>query len=179
MSTVTNIENLQITLNKWREQGQTIAFVPTMGGLHQGHLSLIDLAKKNADKVVVSVFVNPTQFAAHEDLDTYPQTLEADLKHLHEAGVDAIFTPSIEDIYPNGLEQTIDVGEIGQILCGKTRPHFLMGLHKWCSDYLKLLSQMWQCLGEKITSSCKLLSNLLQVLRLFLEILCVRMMGWQ
>ncbi len=122
-------QNTQITklINDWRVQEKTVAFVPTMGGLHQGHLSLIEIAKQKADKVVVSIFVNPTQFGKNEDLDSYPRTLNVDLAVL-ESNVDAVFIPNVKQIYPNGISKHIDVGKIGRILCGKTRPHFFNGV---------------------------------------------------
>ncbi len=122
-------QNTQITklVNDWHAQGKAVAFVPTMGGLHQGHLSLIDIAKQKADKVVVSIFVNPTQFSKNEDLDSYPRTLNADLAAL-SANVDGVFIPDVKQIYPNDINKHIDVGTIGQILCGKTRPHFFNGV---------------------------------------------------
>lgn len=122
-------QNTQITklVNDWHTQGKTVAFVPTMGGLHQGHLSLIDIAKQKADKVIVSIFVNPAQFGKNEDLDSYPRTLNADLTVL-EVNVDGVFIPDVKQIYPKGISKHIDVGKIGQILCGKTRPHFFNGV---------------------------------------------------
>ncbi len=122
-------QNIQITelVNDWHEQEKTIAFIPTMGGLHQGHLSLINIAKQKADKVVVSIFVNPAQFDKNEDLDRYPRSLNADLVELEE-NVDSVFIPDVKQIYPNGISKYIDVGMIGRILCGKTRPHFFNGM---------------------------------------------------
>lgn len=114
-------------MQKWQKKGKTIAFVATMGGLHEGHLSLVKLAQQKADRVVVSIFVNPMQFAAHEDFEDYPRILDSDLSLLKDLQVDCVFTPDTKTIYPNGLASTVDVGEIGQILCGKTRPHFFNG----------------------------------------------------
>ncbi len=128
MKIFNTIPELQTTLNHWRDKGEKIAFVPTMGGLHQGHLSLIEIAKQKADRVVVSVFVNPTQFAEREDFGTYPRTMEEDLALLEAQGVDCVFTPSAEAIYPDGMTLDVDVGAIGQILCGQTRPHFFNGV---------------------------------------------------
>ncbi|WXU00804.1 MAG: Pantothenate synthetase [Catillopecten margaritatus gill symbiont] len=128
MKNFDTIPVLQTTLNHWKNKGEKIAFVPTMGGLHQGHLSLIEIAKANADRVVVSIFVNPTQFAENEDFGDYPRTLERDLSLLEGLQVDCIFIPDAEMIYPDGLSSSVDVGEVGQILCGKTRPHFFNGV---------------------------------------------------
>ncbi|CAC9537314.1 Pantoate--beta-alanine ligase (EC 6.3.2.1) [uncultured Gammaproteobacteria bacterium] len=128
MQVFNTITNLQSTLDDWRSKDQSIAFVPTMGGLHAGHLSLVTQASQAADKVVVSIFVNPAQFGEGEDFGDYPRTLEGDLSLLKELQVDCAFTPSIETIYPNGVHFGVEVGEIGQILCGKTRPHFFTGV---------------------------------------------------
>jgi len=115
-------------MKKWTEKAGSIAFVPTMGGLHQGHLSLIKLAKESADRAVVSVFVNPTQFAENEDFGGYPRTMDADLVLLEGVGVDCVFVPDVEMIYPDGVGVVVDVGGVGQILCGLTRPHFFNGV---------------------------------------------------
>lgn len=128
MQVYNTIAELQLVLNNWRDKCDKVAFVPTMGGLHQGHLSLIDLAKKNAGIVVASIFINPTQFAQHEDFDIYPRMIESDLALLKAKGVDCVFTPDADMIYPNGIKQDVEVGEVGQILCGKTRPHFFNGV---------------------------------------------------
>ena len=125
MKTYTTIQSLQSAIDSWRSQGQRIAFVPTMGGLHGGHLSLVELAKQKTDKVVVSVFVNPTQFGKNEDFDQYPNTLEQDIALLEQHQIDGLYTPSIEQVYPQGLDGGIKAGELGDILCGASRPgHF-------------------------------------------------------
>ncbi|CAB9539759.1 Pantoate--beta-alanine ligase (EC [Bathymodiolus brooksi thiotrophic gill symbiont] len=120
------------TMEKWRDKGEKVAFVPTMGGLHQGHLSLIDLARGSADRVVVSIFVNPMQFGENEDFADYPRTLDRDLKLLEKCQVDCVFVPDAEMIYPDnvvftraGLEEKRYLFET---LCGKTRPHFFYGV---------------------------------------------------
>lgn len=125
MQVFSTITALQTTLDDWQDKGNKIAFVPTMGGLHAGHLALVELAKQKADKVVVSVFVNPTQFGENEDFDQYPNTLEQDTTLLEQHQVDGLFTPSVEQIYPQGLDSDIKVAELGDILCGDSRPgHF-------------------------------------------------------
>ncbi len=125
MQVFSTITALQATLNDWRDKGNKIAFVPTMGGLHAGHLALVELAKQKADKVVVSVFVNPTQFGENEDFDQYPNTLDQDTALLEQHQVDGVFTPSVDQIYPQGLDSDIKVAELGDILCGDSRPgHF-------------------------------------------------------
>jgi pantoate--beta-alanine ligase len=121
--------DLREDIKALREQGKKIGFIPTMGALHKGHLSLIETAKKHADVIVVSIFVNPTQFAAHEDLSTYPRDEEADLKKLEEMNIELVYLPSVEDLYPDGDKIDVRVPtELADILCGKSRPQFFHGI---------------------------------------------------
>lgn len=124
-TTYNSIKSLREALKPLRAN-KTIALVPTMGNLHQGHISLVKLAKQHADIVVVSIFVNPTQFGAGEDLDSYPRTLEADTEKLKAAEADYIFAPTVEEMYPVMPPPTqVLAGNISQMLCGKSRPtHF-------------------------------------------------------
>ena len=108
-----------------RARGRTIAFVPTMGALHAGHLSLVDRARKHADAVVVSIFVNPTQFGPTEDFSRYPRDFRGDLKKLRGAGVDVLFAPDAQAMYPSGFATTVHVAGVTETLCGPFRPgHF-------------------------------------------------------
>lgn len=109
----------------WREAGRRVGFVPTMGALHAGHLSLIEAARAACDRVVVSVFVNPKQFGPNEDFDRYPRTLDADLSLAEGAGADAAFTPAVAEMYPDGFATTVSVAGLTEGLCGASRPgHF-------------------------------------------------------
>lgn len=126
MKILHQISHLQTTIAEHKEQGKSIALVPTMGNLHEGHLQLVKIAKQHADVVVVSIFVNPTQFAAGEDFDSYPRTLQADCQQLSTVNADMVFAPSVDEMYPV-YPPNVQVlsGEITQILCGKSRPtHF-------------------------------------------------------
>src|SRR3990167_2442266 len=108
-----------------------IGFVPTMGALHEGHLSLIRAAQRDCKRVVVSIFVNPTQFEPHEDFEVYPRDLEGDRALLKEMGVTEVWLPSIREIYPEGVEQVVRIfppDSLIQILCGKDRPHHFSGV---------------------------------------------------
>ena len=116
---------LQEQCLQWKSQGLEVGFVPTMGALHEGHISLVEAARQSCDKVVVSIFVNPLQFGPSEDLDAYPRTLEADSERLARVGVDALFLPDVETVYPEGHETRVSVSGISQGLCGGSRPgHF-------------------------------------------------------
>ncbi|MEK6745435.1 MAG: pantoate--beta-alanine ligase [Pseudomonadota bacterium] len=125
MKIINDFETLQQSLLELAQSGKKVALVPTMGALHTGHGSLITTALESADIVVVSIFVNPTQFAPTEDLDKYPRTLDADAELAKTLGASIIYAPSVEDMYPEGFTTTISAGKISTILCGKFRPgHF-------------------------------------------------------
>lgn len=128
MQRLTSLSALDAFIVSAKSQGKTIGFAPTMGALHDGHLSLMNLARKNADVVVASIYVNPAQFAPHEDFDQYPRQMENDCAMLENIGVDAVYLPSKADIYPQGIDEHFSVGEIGQILEGQPRPHFFNGV---------------------------------------------------
>lgn len=122
---IKNIKDLHTVIKTWRDQKQTIGLVPTMGALHRGHLSLVSKMLDNADKVIATIFINPKQFGAGEDLDRYPHNPEADSKLLAETGADAVFIPDMQDIYPEGFSTNISVSGVSDGLCGATRPgHF-------------------------------------------------------
>ncbi|MBI4725535.1 MAG: pantoate--beta-alanine ligase [Rhodomicrobium sp.] len=119
---------LRQTVQQWRRRGHKIALVPTMGGLHEGHLSLVRLAKKHAGRVVVSVFVNPTQFAPHEDYGNYPRNEERDWHKLQSVQADAMYAPDVHEIYPEDFATRVEVAGITQTLEGISRPHFFSGV---------------------------------------------------
>lgn len=110
---------------KTRDEGQTISYVPTMGALHEGHMSLVKAGFEKSDVVIVSIFVNPTQFGPNEDLDSYPRVLDKDSEICAQNGVAAIYTPSVEEMYPEGFSTKISVAGVSEGLCGAARPgHF-------------------------------------------------------
>src|SRR4051812_30400500 len=135
---------------RWRDEGETVALVPTMGALHAGHLALVRLARRRADRVVVSIFVNPAQFAPNEDFSSYPRTWDADVAALSELSVDAIWAPNVATMYPEGFATKI--APRGPALAGledKFRPHFFGGV---CIVVAKLLLQVapdFATFGEK------------------------------
>src|SRR4051812_44716799 len=123
-----SVRELRECLAAARHTGKRIGLVPTMGALHEGHLSLVDAARRECDFVVVTIFVNPTQFAPGEDFSRYPRNLEADLGKLHDRGAHLAFTPATSEIYPHGFSTSVDVGRIAEPLEGKFRPGHFRGV---------------------------------------------------
>lgn len=122
---VRTVRDLRARVRQWRHDGETIALVPTMGALHAGHVSLVELAAKQADRVIATIFVNPKQFAPGEDLARYPRQEAADLELLEKAGTSLLFAPGVEEIYPPGFATMVHVAGISEDLCGAARPtHF-------------------------------------------------------
>jgi pantoate--beta-alanine ligase len=130
IKTISTIPELRAQISEWRSNKQSIALVPTMGNLHAGHLSLVEQALSVAERVVVSIFVNPLQFGVGEDYQTYPRTFEADCEKLEQIGTDLLFTPSVTDIYPAGMEATsyVTVPGLSNVLCGASRPGHFRGV---------------------------------------------------
>ena len=125
---VSSISKMKEVSESFRKQNLTIGFVPTMGCLHQGHLKLIKRSLESCDQTVVSIFVNPTQFGPNEDLDSYPRQLESDIEKLEASGVDILFHPTKEEMYPAGYKTYVQVQNISEHLCGKSRPGFFKGV---------------------------------------------------
>ena len=137
---------------KWKRDGQTIALVPTMGNLHQGHIALVTKAKALADRVVTSIFVNPTQFGAGEDLEAYPRTPDADFEALEQAQCDLVFTPTVDSIYPNGLSSAFMLHapeELASVLEGEFRPGHFDGVVTVVSRLFILVDPDVAVFGEK------------------------------
>ncbi|MFD6350479.1 pantoate--beta-alanine ligase [Nocardia tengchongensis] len=132
-----------------RSVGRRVALVPTMGALHEGHLELVRLAKVTNTTVIVSIFVNPLQFGANEDLDKYPRTLDADVELLRGEGVELVFAPSAQDMYPFGPRTTVQAGPYGDILEGATRPGHFSGVLTVVSKLLNICQPHEAFFGEK------------------------------
>ena len=125
MDTVNTKKELRLLLDSFRKQGKRIGFVPTMGALHQGHLSLMSRSVQENDVTVVSIYVNPTQFNNKNDLENYPRDLENDLKMIEDLGISIVFTPTDEEMYPRPDKRVFDFQEMGTVMEGKFRPgHF-------------------------------------------------------
>ena len=146
---VRSVAALRETVSDWRRQGFTVGFVPTMGALHDGHLTLVREAGQRADRVVGSVFVNPTQFAAHEDLGTYPRQEARDAELLAGAGCDLLFAPTVEEMYPQDATTTISVGGPAEGLEGDFRPQMFGGVALVVAKLLNQVQADVAVFGEK------------------------------
>lgn len=164
MIVVSSKSELRQQIKAWKQAGETIAFVPTMGNLHSGHISLVTEAKKHASKIVVSIFVNPMQFNNPDDLTNYPRTLEEDSEQLISEGVDMLFTPTPEIMYPKGLDaQTfVEVPNISDVFCGASRPGHFRGVATIVNKLFNLVTPDVACFGSKDYQQ-------LQVIRLMVE----------
>jgi len=151
MDVISTAEALRAKLSDWRAAGDHIALVPTMGNLHEGHLSLVSIAREHAERVVVSIFVNPTQFAADEDFDDYPRTLERDKRRLKRAKADLIFAPDIDTMYPFGIDNatSVSVPVITRELCGSFRPGHFDGVTTVVSRLFSLVQPDVAVFGQK------------------------------
>ncbi|MGE3714565.1 MAG: pantoate--beta-alanine ligase [Alphaproteobacteria bacterium] len=144
-----DISTLQKHLMVLAAENKRVALVPTMGALHAGHVTLIEVAKQMADAVVVSIFVNPTQFGHNEDFDKYPRMLDADINVAHDAGAALVYAPSVADMYPEGFSTSVSAGELGNILCGTSRPGHFDGVATVVMKLLLRVLPQTAVFGEK------------------------------
>ena len=164
---------------QWQVSSQRIAFVPTMGNLHEGHFSLVKLAQQHADKVVVSIFVNPLQFGPNEDFDRYPRTLQADVKTLSKLGVDVVFAPSVDEVYPErGAESSGSEGflvlpppKLTNILCGESRPGHFTGVATIVLKLFNMIQPQLAVFGEKDYQQLAIIKAMVEALNLPIQII--------
>lgn len=149
MKQINHSQNMQACARESCRNGKTIALVPTMGFLHEGHLELMRRARKKADLVVVSIFVNPIQFGPNEDLDRYPRDLEGDLDKCRSVGVDVVFTPTPAELYPDHFQTSVAVSDITKVLCGASRPNHFQGVTTVVSKLFNLVLPDFAFFGEK------------------------------
>jgi pantoate--beta-alanine ligase len=162
-------------MREWRASlapNQRVGFAPTMGNLHAGHIELVNVAKQRSDVVVASIFVNPMQFGGNEDLDAYPRTLEEDLAKLEAAGAVAVFTPTTNDIYPDGVSQhtAVDVPGLTDVLCGASRPGHFRGVTTVVSKLLGIVRPHIAVFGAKDLQQVLVIKKMVRDLSIATEI---------
>ena len=167
---VRTVGDLRARIAKWRKAGERIALVPTMGALHQGHLSLAALAKKQADRAVVSIFVNPIQFGPREDFNLYPRDEAGDLQKLAGAGADLVFAPDPGEMYPPGFSTRVNVGDLTEDLCGAARPNHFDGVATVVTKLLLQCAPDIAIFGEKDYQQLLVIKLLVRDLNIPVEI---------
>jgi len=175
MKIIENISDLRQTVTAWRQQGLTVGFVPTMGNLHAGHISLVAEAHKHADKVVASIFINPMQFGKNEDIDSYPRSMQADQQKLSTANADLLFIPTAKIIYPKGLNQQtyVDVPNISQGYCGESRPGHFRGVSTVVCKLFNLVQPDVACFGLKDYQQVQVIETMVNDLSMPIKIIAV------
>lgn len=168
---VRTVSDLRAQVSAWRRAGARIGFVPTMGALHDGHLSLVRLARTRADHVVASVFVNPTQFGPHEDFEAYPRDEARDAALLSEAGCDLLYAPSVAEMYPAGASTTVTVAGVSEPLDGQARPGHFAGVATVVTKLLNQCAPDVAVFGEKDFQQLQVIRRLTRDLDLPVEIL--------
>lgn len=149
LAVVTSAAQMSDIVAGWKSQGESVAFVPTMGSLHEGHGALMQRASELADRVVVSIFVNPLQFGKGEDFDSYPRDREADEAFLRNSAVDVLFVPSVDEIYPSGQETTVSAGPVGDSFEGEARPGHFDGVLTVVKRLFAIVSPDFALFGRK------------------------------
>ena len=171
MEIIKSVSEMQQWVASVRGADETISFVPTMGFLHQGHVSLLDDGRRRGDKLVLSIFVNPTQFGQGEDFEDYPRDLQQDSQLAEQAGVDVIFAPTAKQMYPNGYATYVDVEGITNTLCGASRPGHFRGVCTVVSKLFNIIQPQVAIFGQKDFQQLAVIQRMTQDLNLPVEIL--------
>jgi pantoate--beta-alanine ligase len=173
VKTIRDIKTLRGMTQGWHQDGDSIALVPTMGSLHSGHISLVRLAHEYAERVIVSVFVNPTQFGPNEDYKSYPRSLDNDRRRLSRAGVDLLFAPGNEEIYPFGEEAMtrVSVPDLSTVLCGDSRPGHFDGVTSVVSRLFNIIQPDVAVFGQKDYQQLVIIRRMVADLHLPIKIL--------
>jgi len=166
MEIIEIVKDMQAYSQDLRVEGKVIAFVPTMGYLHEGHLSLMREGRKRADVLVVSIFVNPTQFGPKEDLNKYPRDLDRDIKLMDTVGVDVVFYPSAEEMYPVGYETFVNLDEVTKYLCGASRPNHFRGVSTVCAKLFNCVLPHLAIFGRKDYQQLKVIEKMVRDLNM-------------
>jgi pantoate--beta-alanine ligase len=170
METAETIQSVRALVNAARKEGKTIGLVPTMGALHSGHLSLVEAANKQTDFVVVSIFVNPSQFGPGEDFENYPRDLKADAQACEKAGVDVIFAPTVRQMYPRENLTWVNVEKLTEPLCGRSRPGHFRGVTTVCAKLFNIVTPDIAFFGQKDAQQAIVIKRMVADLNMPLEI---------
>lgn len=167
---IKEIKELRSTIKSWKREGLSVGFVPTMGALHEGHQSLIKRAVEENDKVVVSVFVNPTQFGPNEDFDSYPRDINKDLEICLSAGANVVFNPEPSEMYYGDKSTTVSVSKLTDVLCGAKRPGHFDGVCLVVSKLLNIVTPDKAYFGEKDAQQVAVIKRMVRDLNIDVEI---------
>ncbi|GAE89106.1 pantoate-beta-alanine ligase [Acetivibrio straminisolvens JCM 21531] len=171
MRVIETISDLKAIVRTQKSMGRTIGFVPTMGYLHEGHLSLVNMSLQNNDYTIMSIFVNPTQFGPNEDFDRYPRDMERDLKLAESAGVDVVFAPSVKEMYPDGYNTYVNVEGITEVLCGKSRPGHFRGVTTIVAKLFNIVEPHRAYFGQKDAQQVAVIKKMVRDLNMNIEII--------
>ncbi len=160
MEAIRTIKDIRAKVNAFKSEGKSIGFVPTMGALHEGHLSLFSLAKKNADVVIVSIYVNPEQFGPDEDFNKYPRQLKEDLEKCKEEGIAAVFAPVDEMMYPSKNYLNIEIDELNKYMDGGSRPGFFEGILLVVNKLFNIIEPDYAVFGQKDIQQFRILQQM-------------------
>lgn len=170
MVVVQKIQEMKEIAKKLKKEGKSIGFVPTMGYLHEGHLSLVRLSKQQNDITIMSIFVNPIQFGPNEDYDRYPRDFERDKSLAEKEGVDYIFYPSVEEMYPEDFKTVVSVKKITEIMCGKSRPGHFDGVATVVLKLFNIVNPDRAYFGQKDAQQLAVIKQMVKDLNLDVEI---------
>ena len=173
MQVCETVASIRSEISGYRQAGESVALVPTMGFLHEGHMSLVRKAREVGDRVVVWIFVNPTQFEKADDLDAYPRDLERDLSMLRAEGVDAVFTPDASEIYPEGAETIVETTRMANMLHGLVRPGHFRGVTTVVTKFFNIIQPDFAMFGEKDYQQLQIIKRMVRDLIMPIEIVGV------
>jgi len=170
VKTVDNISRMSTLVKMLKKEAKSVGFVPTMGYLHEGHMSLVNAAKKHTDVVVMSIFVNPLQFGPKEDLEKYPRDLKRDEETARAAGVDILFYPSVKDMYPEGYATYVDVKGLSEVLCGASRPGHFRGVATVVAKLFGIVKPAIAYFGQKDAQQAIIIKKMVEDLNMDVEV---------
>jgi pantoate--beta-alanine ligase len=170
MKIIHSVAEMQASANELRHKGKTTAFVPTMGYLHEGHLSLLRIGKQKADELCLSIFVNPAQFGPNEDLGSYPRALEQDLELAKKEGVNSVFVPTEKALYQEGYQTFVELGKLPNHLCGLSRPVFFKGITTVVTQLFNIVKPHVAVFGEKDFQQLAVIRQMVQDLKFDIEV---------